>query len=860
MTLASGLHLGPYEIEALLGAGGMGEVYRARDTRLGREVALKVLPPSFASDPERLRRFEQEARAVAALSHPNILAIYDTGQSDGTSWLVSELLEGESLRTILDRGPIAPRKAIAWAAQVAHGLAAAHARNIAHRDLKPDNLFITRDNHAKILDFGLAKAIEKGGTSVDATLTVAEAATDAGVVMGTVGYMSPEQVRGSAVDCRTDIFSFGAVLYEMLTGRRAFKRETAAETMTAILNEEPAEFVDPGQRIPPALERVVRHCLEKSPDHRFQSARDLAFDLESISSLSGSAPIAAARGGGRRVWVAPAVLAATVLTAGFLGWRMAVSLHPSRGARFHQLTYRRGAMDNARYAPDGRSLFYTAAWEGAQPEIYTVSVGDSGGHPLGIGNARLLSVSKQGQLAVALAPKAVATLLRPGTLAHVAQDTAPRPEIENIQAADFTPDGASLAIVRFLPAPFRCQLEYPVGKVLYSAQAIESVRFSPDGKYLAFDVHADAYDDRGQLVILRADGRPVAVSPTFESVQGIAWNPSGSEVWFTSPLESGQVQALSLSGKIRSPLSVAGRLFLRDIAPDGQLLADQGLVRRGFVVSSTDHTLQRDLSWLDYGYLRALSDDGKTVLFEEEGNAVAQSTYMVFTRNVDGSPAVALGPGYGVALSHDKQWALAEKLTEPVNEMWLLPVGPGEARRLSPPSLNGSVVGAFLSGGKRVVYVASESGHPERCWLQETDGAAPRPITPEGVVGWLLSPDDKWLITGKGDVNSVTLDTMVALEGGKSQPVAGLRPGELLMGWTAHGQLYAGLPPSTADPVAHIDVLDPFTGARHHWQDVVIPIIAGTEVSLILITPDGSRYAWGYRFAVGDLYTVDGAS
>ncbi len=865
MTLASGFHLGPHEILSLLGAGGMGEVYRARDTRLGREVALKVLPPSFASDPERLRRFEQEARAVAALSHPNIVAIYDVGQSDGTSWLVTELLEGESLREILERGAVSHRKAIAWATQVANGLAAAHARNIAHRDLKPDNIFITRDGHAKILDFGLAKAIEKPGTTVDATLTVAGAATNAGMVMGTVGYMSPEQVRGATVDCRTDIFSFGAVLYEMLTGQRAFKRDTAAETMTAILNEEPPEFVDSGQRIPPALERIVRHCIEKSPDHRFQSARDLAFDLESISSLTGSAPVAAAKGRTRRVWVAPVLVAALVLAAGLTGWRLAVALHGAHGARFHQLTYRRGTMDNARYAPDGRSVIYTAAWEGAKPEIYTVPIDGSGGHPLGIANARLLSVSRQGQLAVALAPKVVSTLLSPGGLARVAQDTAPRPEIENIQAADFSPEGSGVAIVRFVPNGFLCQLEYPIGKVLYTAPAIASVRFSPNGKYIAFDIHTDPFDDRGKVVILRSDGRTVAVSRIFESVQGLAWNPSGSEIWFTSPLESGEVQAMSLSGKIRSPLSVAGRLFLRDISPAGQLLADQGLVRRGFLVSSSDNKTQRDLSWLDYGYLRAVSNDGKTALFEEEGTAVAQSTYMVFVRNVDGSPAVALGPGYGVAISSDKQWVLADKLGDPVNEMWLLPVGAGEARRLTPPDLSVEVLGAILSGDKSVVYVGGQTGRPERSWLQDVAGGPPRPITPEGVVGWMVSPDGRFLITGKGDIDSVSLDTIMPIQGGKGQPIAGLRHGDSIVGWTSDDQLYVGQlssngVPTPTNSVIPIDILNPLTGARRPWRTIAIPPLAGTELSFILITPDGLTYAWGYRFSIADLYTVDGAS
>jgi serine/threonine protein kinase len=253
MTLAPGTKLGPYEILAPLGAGGMGEVYRARDSRLGREVALKVLPESFSKDADRLRRFEQEARAVAALNHPNILAIHDIGENVGAPFIVSELLEGSSLRAELEHGPLSARKASDYAAQIAQGLAAAHDKGVVHRDLKPENIFLTKDGRVKILDFGLAKLTTKGegakGQSDGLTLT--SSPTEAGMVMGTAGYMAPEQVRGAAVDSRTDIFAFGAVLYEMISGKRAFRRDTAAETMTAILKEEPPELDDLAQAVSP---------------------------------------------------------------------------------------------------------------------------------------------------------------------------------------------------------------------------------------------------------------------------------------------------------------------------------------------------------------------------------------------------------------------------------------------------------------------------------------------------------------------------------------------------------------------------------------------------------------------------------
>ena len=279
MTLAAGTRLGPYEILAPIGAGGMGEVYRARDERLKREVAVKVLPASFSMDPDRLRRFEQEAQAAGALNHPNITAVYDIGHHDGAPYIVSELLEGETLRSRLVMGALSPRKATEYAAQIAQGLAAAHEKGIVHRDLKPENLFVTSDGHLKILDFGLAKSVMPGSAEPGQSTADTAAATRPGVIVGTTGYMSPEQVRGTAVDHRSDIFSFGVILYEMLSGQRAFQRHSDIETLMAILKEEPPQLERASGLVTPELADIVGHCLEKSPAERFQSARDLAFAL-----------------------------------------------------------------------------------------------------------------------------------------------------------------------------------------------------------------------------------------------------------------------------------------------------------------------------------------------------------------------------------------------------------------------------------------------------------------------------------------------------------------------------------------------------------------------------------------------------
>ena len=377
MPLAPGAKLGPYEIVAPLGAGGMGEVYRAKDTRLGRDVALKILPESFAREADRLRRFEQEARAVAALNHPNILAVFDIGQQDGAPFLVSELLEGETLRAALENGALPQRKTIEYGVQIAHGLAAAHEKGIVHRDLKPENIFITKDGRIKILDFGLAKLAQAAGGDTDEPTLTAEH-TAVGVVMGTASYMAPEQVRGESANPRTDIFAFGAVLYEMLSGVRAFRRDTAAETMTAVLKDDPPELSGTGRLVSPTLERIVRRCLEKSPDQRFQSARDLSFAL---SAFSGTETSIAARATAAPsptpilLWlsIALALAAGSAVT-----WFIARRPAPATRMQFALAVPDEMSISHMALSPDGAMLVFVSPEESsALPMLYVQRIGSS---------------------------------------------------------------------------------------------------------------------------------------------------------------------------------------------------------------------------------------------------------------------------------------------------------------------------------------------------------------------------------------------------------------------------------------------------------------------------------------------------
>src|SRR5436190_19122662 len=447
MALAAGVKLGPYEIVAAVGTGGMGEVYRARDSRLMRDVAIKVLPSDLAGDPDRLRRFEQEAHAVGALNHPNILAIYDVGTYDGAPYLVTELLEGETLRQRLQHELLSVRKVVEYAIEMAHGLAAAHDGGIVHRDLKPENLFLTRDGRLKILDFGLARPIE-GSIAADAAAT----ATQSGIILGTVGYMAPDQVRGQPADTRADMFSCGVILHEMLAGVRPFRGESSVEVMQAILKEDPPDLPS-GRNIPPALDRVVRRCLEKSPGERLQSARDLAFFLQAISgssSASGSAVAAAVPRFVAWRWMLAAFALLLAATVAGISTVLARRAPTSPALHYRQLTFRHGVVWSARFAPDGQTIVYSAAWDGKPIELYSTRAEFPASRSLGLPSADLNAISPSGELALTLRPTFVDDpFLRRGMLATVPlAGGAPRELLEDVVGTDYSPDGTAMAVIR----------------------------------------------------------------------------------------------------------------------------------------------------------------------------------------------------------------------------------------------------------------------------------------------------------------------------------------------------------------------------------------------------------------------------
>jgi eukaryotic-like serine/threonine-protein kinase len=859
MALTPGTKLGPYEIKSQVGAGGMGEVYRARDTRLGRDVALKILPESFSRDSDRLRRFEQETQAVAALNHPNIVAIYDVGHFESAPFLVSELLEGESLRAVINRGPIPQRKVIEYAVQVANGLAAAHDKGIVHRDLKPENLFVCRDGRVKILDFGLAKLAGRSAGEPDGA-TMTSSHTAAGVVMGTASYMSPEQVRGESVDARTDMFAFGAVLFEMLSGKRAFQRDTPPETMTAILRDDVPEVTNIQPPISPALDRIVRRCLEKSPDHRFQSAKDLAFALESLSQISSStstgaqSAVASSKSGARRklILAAAGIVAATALFG--VGWWIGRAGGAAPPPEYRQITFRTGSVGNARFAPDG-SIVYSAAWQGAPQQLYISRVGDNGSSELGLKNAELLSISKNGELAVRLNSVYHSGYARYGTLARLPlSGGSPREVLENVQNAEWAADGQSMAIVRYVPENSHWRLEYPIGKVLLDTiNWISDPRISPDGKSVAFADHeVPGGDDRGSIAIIGPDGREKKLSSGWESVEGIQWSPSGDELWFggSDSGASNQLRAVTLGGKVRSIANVPGGMWFEDLR-DGQALMithQQRVDIRGLPPGGKQEI---DLSWLGWSELRDISRDGKKILFEEEAEGGGPN-YSVFLRDTDGSPPVRIGEGLAGAISPDGKWVSTHPQKNGI--ITLVPTGAGESRQLTHDNI--TYVGErYMPDGKHLLAMGIEQGHGARDYMIDLDNGNSTPLTPEGVTGLVLSSDGRSIAVNSPD-GKIGIWT---IGGSAVRPVPDLASPQQPIAWTPDAQSLYVFSRAIAKTDGEVERVNIATGKREPWKVFGNQLQAGVEsVGPPHFSSDMTAYAYIYSTTLSEAYVVKG--
>jgi eukaryotic-like serine/threonine-protein kinase len=618
MPLTSGTRLGAYEIQSSIGAGGMGEVYRARDTRLDRTVAIKILPAAVSSDPDRLLRFQHEARILSTLNHPNVLAIFDVGEQNDMRYLVSEFLDGQSMREALSAGVLQRRKATEYALEIAKGLAAAHEKGVVHRDLKPDNIFITADERVKILDFGLAKQTATESAADESPTMTVVAPTTPGTVMGTVGYMSPEQVRGQTLDHRSDIFSFGAVLYEMVSGKRAFSRESSVESMNAILKEDVAELSASGGHVSPGLDRIIRRCLEKKPERRFQSASDLAFAIEALNASSGisqAVPVTAPPTRKMRIeWV---ITALVILILGLVAlplWRY--KPRAAAPATYTQVAFRPSYIRMARFAPGG-VVVYAASVNGEPMTLFSARTDTLQSQLLNV-KADLLGISRSGELAVSL-HRTFDAWTPSGRLARVPLGGgATRELLDDVIDADWNKDGSDLAISRRVVHGSR--LEYPPGHVLYETSGwISDLRFSPTGGQIAFLDHPLIGDDRGWVSVIDLEGHRRVLTQEFSSEQGLAWSPSGDEIWFTAAaVESATpgrpIGAVNLQGKLRLVASAPVYLQLQDIAPDGRVLLSTVTVSTSVGTGETKSGRLHELSGIVHRWISGVSADGGMLL------------------------------------------------------------------------------------------------------------------------------------------------------------------------------------------------------------------------------------------------------
>ncbi len=868
MPLAPGFKLGPYEILGPLGTGGMGEVYRARDTRLARDVAIKIIPESLARDPDRLRRFEQEARAVAALNHPNILAIHDIGEQAGIPYLVSELLEGQTLRAQLDSGPLSARKSTEYAIQVAQGLAAAHEKNIIHRDLKPDNIFLTREGRAKILDFGLAKLAANDSTpnSDAAFRTLTSLPTEAGVVMGTVGYMAPEQVRGAAVDPRTDIFAFGAVLYEMVSGKRAFQRDSAVETMTAILKEDPPDLNEALHPVPQGLERIIRRCLEKQPDQRFQSAKDLAFALEAVTGATTSKTLAANVAAADSAAAAQAIKSPTAnwkwILAGLLAGialtsAIAFLLRPKPRAvpTFTRLTFDQATVIRGRLTSDGATVVYSALLANGAPETYFIRDEYPEAVPAGLSGALLLSLSRQGQLALLTKPQYFAHYHFIGTLAVAPMGGgAPREILENVMDADWTPDGKEMAVILADAKNHKFRLQFPIGKTLWEGNNwISDLRISPDGQSVAFFRHPPNTDDRGDLLLIDRSGKSRLLEQDWASLESLSWSPDGKEVWFAGAEISTDycIRAVSLSGVHRAIYCGSNDTRIHDIASTGRALISADQSRIGMMLIDHSTKSERDMTWLDNDYNPRLSRDGSVMLFTDQ-SVHAGKTYSTYIRKTDGSSAVRIGGGgYATDLSPDGKWALVVLGDDPQGRVQVIPVGPGEPKVLHWDNFHPQWA-FWYPDGQHIGVIALQGDQPQKTYVTDISGATPQPLPGEPVFNGHISPDATRLFTRKDNVWLTQ-----PLPDGTATPIPGLRDNEFPIAWSADGKsIFAETRSPNGLSVAKIDLA---TGKREDWMQWSPKSQVGLAPwkAPISITPDGRYMAFTYGTHFGQFYRSD---
>jgi hypothetical protein len=874
MTIAPGVRLGSYEITGPLGEGGMGVVYRATDSKLKREVAIKVLPSELAQDPERLSRFEREARLLAALNHPNVAHVYGfetatLSDAESVHFLAMELVEGEDLAERLKRGAIPVDEALEIARQIAEALEEAHEKGIVHRDLKPANVSLTPDGKVKVLDFGLAKALigevaggSAAGSSGDLSRspTRTHTGTQAGVILGTASYMSPEQAKGAPVDRRADIWAFGVLLYEMLAGARLFAGDSAAEVLAGVLKTE-VSFAALPPATPPGVRRLLRRCLERRPKDRLRDIGDARLELgETLSGRAGDdAAAAPAKAPRARTLRRSAAAAALLLACGAIGFGIARMRVPRAAAPvdYHVLTSEEGFVYSARFASDGETIVYGQVKEGRPVALYSTRADATASRALDTPSADVVGISRSGTMALVLDRRYAGSWMRIGTLAQAElAGGSPRALLEGVYDADVAPDGASFAVVRGDGNEQR--LEYPIGTVLHRTSGwVSSPRISRDGRRVAFADHPIVGDDQGNVAVVES-GRPVQrLSGPLNFLHGVAWSADGREVVasFGTADDGAFLSAFASGAPPRTLLRTITRTRLHDIAPSGAIL----LSSDAFSVS-VEGRLAAGLTTLPFGsqteaLIGGISEDGGTVVGIRGGRFEA-GEYEAFSQRGE-APPVSLGTGIAAGITPDGRRAFLYTLRRNQDKLRVVPIGPGDERiyDLAGVDLQTSNYDpvSCAEDGQTVSFLGRRAGEEPRGYVLDLqDAKAPRAVTPAPVRNVRIAPDGRRLVA----VGAGSLPELYDVATGTKSAIPGAVAGEVVVAWSSGSDALfvwdQKLP-------ARVERLDLATGRRDlafEWRPR-----GGTEglYGLLNVTTDARWFLMRFRSGASTLAVARGA-
>jgi len=873
--------IGPYEVLSELGSGAMGIVYLAQDVRLGRKIALKLLPSQFTNDKDRLRRFQQEARAASALNHPNILTVHEIEQRAGLHYIATEFVDGVTLRQHLNNQRMSLDEILSVATQIASALQAAHAAGIVHRDIKPENVMIRSDGYIKVLDFGLAKLTETA-------LSPAPSETNPGVVMGTPRYMSPEQARGLGIDQRTDIFSLGTVIYEMVTGKPPFEGETTSDIIAALIKDEPEPMSLTVPELPSEFEQVVKKALAKTLDLRYQTIAEFLSALQRLKNEIQLNELVRTNSDGSRVSLKgpaiPTTTRALVSTdpqaqqktkpppTNSTRWTVAVALgvlllvavgtlvslsrrKTSSSAKAtqntRQLTNRDGFISASRFAPDGKGIIYSAGFDGKPLEIFFTDVEGSLTRSPGIQSAALKSVSRSGKIAVLFDFELNWSDGFNGNLAILPPGGGePETVITGVDDAAFAPDGNTFALIKSVMG--EQQLEYPAGQLLYKSSGWMSYpRFSPKGDKIAFFEHPLG-DFSGSIVIFDLTSqKKTDISTDWKSLKGLAWNPKNNEIWFGGSKVGKRlgIHAITVSGQLRMNLYEVPGMGARieDISDDGKMLINQGSNHSTMIVlegKSATEVVDSRFAWTTSVDISA---DGKTLLcydwgYEASDPSEANTVYL----RKSGSQPLRLGTGKALALSPDGNWALALQTT-PQQQLVLLPTSQGEPKTLPNRAMKEYHYASFFPDGRQILFTGVEAREDAaiRSYVQDISTGEVHPLTEDFAVALRVSHDGKKIITLQPDKTYY----IQPLDGGEAKPIPGLESGDEPIQWSDDGRsVYVIGPGEFATKIYRVDLAN---GNRREWKVIDPPNkigLVGLELNPggILVTPDGKVCVYTY--------------